>query len=193
MDSVRRTVEVGDVVRVLMPHSEVNMHMRIAGNVMSVKVLATGAQPMMGESAYCPAITHGEAGIHTEVDGSLYAYVVEPTTRVLNGNATVGYRLIMSDVRIDDIKHDPWGTAMSWLGAIGDVVYVLTGEAMPEYGPSPMVNQDNGREYITCEGGTGQDVLTMYDDGRVTIDDMRAAYTILNRFADWAERAGRSY
>lgn len=118
---------------------------------------------------------------------------MDSVRRVLNSNATAGYREIMSDVRIDDIKYDPWGTALHWLGAIGDVIYVLTGEAMPEYGPSPMVNQDNGREYITCEGGTGQDLLAQYDGGNYTIDDMRAAYTILNRFADWAERAGRSY
>lgn len=110
-------------------------------------------------------------------------------TRVLNRAASGGYREIMSMVRLDDIKHDPWGTALAYLGGIADIVYGVDGEIMDGYRPSVLFDLATSIE----ENGTTGDLYALYEDGLITTDDMWAAYHILSRFADWAERAGRSY
>lgn len=110
-------------------------------------------------------------------------------TRMLNRNATSGYRDIVTMVREDDIKHDPWGTAMHWLSALADMVYGVDGEILDGYKPSDMFSLGVYRE----ENATVGDLYDMYEDGHVTTDDMCAAYKILYRFTDWCELAGRSY
>ena len=60
------------------------MHMRVAGRVMSVRVLDHGMADILREdgSLYCGAITQSEAGIQRRVrDGALRADVVDPSVR----------------------------------------------------------------------------------------------------------------
>lgn len=66
----------GDRVRLVLPYSEVCMHMRVAGRAMLVEVREGGAQILNDDgSAFSFPITHGEAGILTHgQDGSLYTY-----------------------------------------------------------------------------------------------------------------------
>jgi hypothetical protein len=55
---------VGDTVRVELPYSEVCMHMRVAGKIMSVHVQEHGAQLVTGDGRpFSFPITHGEAGV----------------------------------------------------------------------------------------------------------------------------------
>lgn len=105
-------------------------------------------------------------------------------------DSTSGYRAIMQMVREDDVKYDPWGTALGWLGVIGDVVKGLEGRNMPEYLPGAF---SVTRDCIVANNAYGQDVLDGLDNGTWTLADLESAYTILNRFADWVRLAGRDY
>lgn len=81
--TVRRSVAIGEIVPIIMPWSEVCMHMRIAEIPMLVRLDSDRmATPMYvnGRSPYCPAITAGEAGLH-ERDGQFYADVIAGNDR----------------------------------------------------------------------------------------------------------------
>ena len=73
-------VRPGDRVRLLLPHSEVCMHMRVAGRVMAVEV-TTGEYPtaqLLNDDGSCfsfPILT-AEAGVFGSA-GSLYCYPVD--------------------------------------------------------------------------------------------------------------------
>lgn len=59
---------VGETVTVELPYSEVCCHMRVAGQVRQVQVLAGGAQILNEDgSPFSFPVTHGEAGIRLEV------------------------------------------------------------------------------------------------------------------------------
>lgn len=76
MEFPRILVGYGDRFRTIMPFSEVCLHMKIAGKEMIVQVLnSISAQvyTLEGEEFSAP-ITTGEAGVYTDLAGSLYAY-----------------------------------------------------------------------------------------------------------------------
>lgn len=75
---VNRTIQTGpprpcgvpeDAVRVLLPHSEVCMHMRIAGETRWVAPVDGGMAQIYNDhgSRFSAPVTHGEAGL--DVDG----------------------------------------------------------------------------------------------------------------------------
>ncbi len=65
-------VAIGERVRVRLPHSEVCMHLRVAGQVREVEVLEHGAQILDEDGRrFSFPITHGEAGIFRD-EGGLY-------------------------------------------------------------------------------------------------------------------------
>jgi hypothetical protein len=70
-------VQVGDVVRVRLPYSEVCIHMRVAGKPMNVQVVGDGdsavAQLLNDDgSRFSFPVLLGEAGIHTDGTGRHY-------------------------------------------------------------------------------------------------------------------------
>ncbi|MGK5530844.1 hypothetical protein [Streptomyces sp. URMC 129] len=68
---------VGDHVRVRLPYSEVCMHMRVAGQAMTVVILEHGAQILKEDgSSFSFPISHGEAGIYPLDGGSFRVYQV---------------------------------------------------------------------------------------------------------------------
>lgn len=106
---------------------------------------------------------------------------------VYNNQQTRGYNLIMDEIRYDDIKHDPWGTALSWMGGIADYRWAFDGVMMPEYRPSIVgVNLSEPDYYRDWVG----DHIA---DDMITEDDLDSAYALLNRFASIIEASGRSY
>lgn len=63
-------VKPGDVVWLKLPWSEACMHLRVAGQVRDVRVLADGAQILNDDGTpYSFPVTHGEAGIYSDADG----------------------------------------------------------------------------------------------------------------------------
>lgn len=93
---------------------------------------------------------------------------------------------ILFEVRHDDIHHDPYGTAMRWVGAIADVM-VSEGEPVPgewQYRPGASVDTES-YEYET--------VSTSWLSGYIDIDDITFAGNVLSRFLDYCEMNGRSY
>lgn len=73
LPGMRRLAE-GDVVELMMPASEVCMHLLVVDHVRTVQVLSHGAQLLDGKTGdpWSIPITHGEAGIIRR-DGHLYA------------------------------------------------------------------------------------------------------------------------
>jgi hypothetical protein len=66
----------GDRVRLVLPHSEVCMHMRVAGTRMLAEVREGGVQLLNPDgSPFSFPILHGEAGVYRDSRG-LYAYDV---------------------------------------------------------------------------------------------------------------------
>lgn len=112
--------------------------------------------------------------------------------RTLNRDTTAGYRDLMSEVRMS-FSGDPWGTVSGWLIGIATVVYVLTGEILPDFGPSPLLDLDDWRMRIIREDYESSIAYDGWEDGHLTIEDMRNVYAILSRYADWVELAGRRY
>lgn len=87
MEARRRVVKAGDRVRLLMPHSEVCMHMRVAGLTMTVDLIGgtyPGGQTYVvaqlrneDGSVFSSPIGTGEAGIYGATCGEMYCYPVE--------------------------------------------------------------------------------------------------------------------
>lgn len=83
---VRTYVNVGDTVTVLLPYSEVCMHMRVAGRRMPVRLQAStyfngevvpGAAPVAqilnaSGTEYSFPVLYGEAGFYRDSDGRYY-------------------------------------------------------------------------------------------------------------------------
>lgn len=66
-----RDVQPGDVVWVELPYSEVCMHLRVAGQIRPIQVLAEGAQILTDNGTpFSIPITHAEAGIHERATGT---------------------------------------------------------------------------------------------------------------------------
>lgn len=73
-----KRVKPGDVVNVMLPYSEVCMHLKVAGRTRPVEVLAAGAQILNWDGTnYSFPVTHGEAGIYQDATG-LYIQVGQP-------------------------------------------------------------------------------------------------------------------
>jgi hypothetical protein len=69
-----KRVKPGDVVRLMLPWSEVCLYMKVADQVMDVRVLDDGAQILNEKGTpFSFPITHGEAGIYRDAEG-LYTY-----------------------------------------------------------------------------------------------------------------------
>jgi hypothetical protein len=71
-------VHPGDVVKVQLPYSEVCMHMKVAGQIRSIEVLANSAQILNDDgSEFSFPITYGEAGIYSAEFGYYVWRVVD--------------------------------------------------------------------------------------------------------------------
>ena len=71
----RRNIQPGERVLVTAPHSEVCMHMRVAGRPMLVEVVGPHAAQLYTPEGrpYSAPITHGEAGVFFDA-GAHYVY-----------------------------------------------------------------------------------------------------------------------
>lgn len=114
-------LEVGDVVRLRLPHSEVCIHMRLAGEEMNVRLVQEGGQPMAqlladDGSRWSFPILPGEAGIFSDgprlyvlaravVDMRLRLFVPKPgsaTAAMIDpGSAIVGTNTDAPEVLVD--------------------------------------------------------------------------------------------
>lgn len=72
MTQLTRT-DVGEIVTVELPFSEVCMHLRVAGKVHRVHILEHGAQILDADGLPLSfAVLHGEAGIYSDAHGFYY-------------------------------------------------------------------------------------------------------------------------
>lgn len=96
-----------------------------------------------------------------------------------------GYNVIMSLVREFDDSGDPWGSNIGWLFALCDYAYLIDGEIMPNYRPSPLLNL---RSDLSWE-------LELLFESNVDFqdEDVRRAYIILDRRDSLLRLAGKDY
>lgn len=74
-----RPVAVGEAIRVRLPFSEVCAHMRVAGQIRSVRVLDHSAQIRNDDGTpFSFPITHHEAGIYRDAAGLFTDPQTEP-------------------------------------------------------------------------------------------------------------------
>lgn len=87
----------------------------------------------------------------------------------------------------DDRAYDPWGSGMTALGALVDVLWEL-GEGVPSSiatpGPATSIDPDDVRAL---------ELLGDVENDNVTTGDVRYAMFYVSRYLDVVERAGRSY
>lgn len=80
-----RRVVFDEEVRVILPHSEACMHMRIAGHLRTIRVLRQGAQILKDDGTRVPfsfPITHGEAGVMVR-DTGMWVHPIPATLWVV--------------------------------------------------------------------------------------------------------------
>lgn len=110
-------------------------------------------------------------------------------TRKLYAGETPGYQEIMLVFRMGDTD---WGDTMGMLFALAEVAYVFDGELMPEFRPSPFREIGNV-ETLDRDSYPDGFVIDWREAGTITLDDMRKAFTVLSRYADFLKLAGLNY
>jgi hypothetical protein len=123
----RTPVDVGDEVTVELPYSEVNMHMRVAGQVRRVLVGSDHATILSDDGTpHSPPITHGEAGVYRSemiasdprsVVRGYGLYVREPEPA--NGQRPGPRRRRMRDTNDQDLRLGDLVTGVPGLGGDG--------------------------------------------------------------------------
>jgi hypothetical protein len=117
-----------------------------------------------------------------EVHVTLYNGVYVGTPARPNANP------VLSWMRDDDLKHDPWGTAMSWAFAVCEYLWhVALCDDIPEglgYAPGAVRRGD-----FIEESYADQALAEMPLD---TFTLVQAA-KVLGRYLDWCKAAGRDY
>lgn len=115
-----------------------------------------------------------------------------------------GVSALRHRIRMDDIKHDPWGTAMGWHSAIARVLHALDPNLVPanwEYqrsvadtadleeiaGDPDSEDEDENLEYPDCDVA----LFVLGDE----VDEATLIYwgNVLARYTAACKRAGRSY
>lgn len=92
-------------------------------------------------------------------------------------------------VRLDDIKYDPWGTAIAHQFGICFTLYWL-GEDIPsewQFSPGGWSALEPPTDYPDCE------YVQLVEAGVVNGDDLRYAGNVLSRYIAWCVRKGMDY
>lgn len=95
---------------------------------------------------------------------------------------------ILQRMREDDLRHDPWGTSLTWHFAVCELMV----EWAPPYPPSEWgFRQAMGGP--DTENHAYQELTDMIEAGEVDPDDLLRVGQVLHRYEAMLERAGRSY
>lgn len=96
--------------------------------------------------------------------------------RTLNWRRSLGYNLIMAEVRKADFS-EPGATGFFWLASLAEVAYVECGETFPQYTPAAHLRM---ADRATLSGFAAEILLDYIDTCGVTFDDlMQTAYVIV--------------
>jgi hypothetical protein len=96
-------------------------------------------------------------------------------------------------VMFDDLRYDPWGTAMSHHFAICEVLYHDDIHVPSEWEYRHGMGHDQLDQDIDGEDCTAMDYVYMLSNGTVTHDDLIHAGNVLSRYERLLEHLGRSY
>jgi hypothetical protein len=99
---------------------------------------------------------------------------------------------------MDDYKADPWGSVMSALFVLCDVLYAM-GYTVDGFRQSPMRADWTVLDYLTADNASGEfdwhrELILAGDDGvPLTAEHMLYAVRVFSRYASLAKLAGRDY
>lgn len=111
----------------------------------------------------------------------------------VNHMETDGYNAIMGEWRTAFDGGDPWGSNIGHLFGLADVFYVATGECLPEYRPSPFLDNKSIEDLTESDDYPTDIYASMVVNEEIETEDIRRAFTILSRYDDWCRRDGRNY
>lgn len=96
--------------------------------------------------------------------------------RTLNWRKTLGYNLVMAELRNADFN-DSHGTGMIWLASIAEVSFVEFGETFPQYTPAAHLRM---ADRSTLSGFAADALLAIIDTHSVSAQDLfEAAYVVV--------------
>ncbi len=102
---------------------------------------------------------------------------------------TLGYKILMGMVRAEGVRYDPWGTAMSYLFDVAEILFVEFGVLVKDFRPAPGLS----RESISESYPAGSAILPYVETEAVTEADLMEFYTVVDRYRAWCVLAGRDY
>lgn len=101
--------------------------------------------------------------------------------------------LILSEVRMDDISHDPFGTALSWQFAIAEVMD-STGIKIPQHWDYRAgVEARDIEDIIDGDDFKSSSVASYLTDNDVRDNDLIFAGNVLSRYVAFCHLSGKSY
>jgi len=113
---------------------------------------------------------------------TIYGGVHRGTTERPNANP------ILAEMRMDDVKGDPWGTAMAWAFACAEYLHHVALTEVPaslEYRPARVARGEGYDEESYPEQAIVEMALDTYT--------VTTAARVLSRYLDWCKAAGRDY
>lgn len=105
---------------------------------------------------------------------------------------TDGYTALMAEVRTSDF-YDPYAAAMGWLFAMGEAMYVIHGQTMPDFRPSPFMEPFRRETLHVDESPELEALIGLINVGTVSPADIRSVWTVMSRYDEWVRLAGRNY
>lgn len=103
--------------------------------------------------------------------------------------STPGYKALRAEFNISFDGYDPFGSAMGWFFPLADYLFHNSAEEIPPawgYGHGVLCNGERDDYESEIIGG-------LADAGQITDDDLLTFGTVLNRYVNLCELAGRSY
>jgi len=102
---------------------------------------------------------------------------------------TEGYQALRADFDMAFDPADTWGSVMGWQFGVADVLWHADPDMVPDAWQF--------RHGAGCDGNSADypdsDIQDMLDDGTVTVEDLAAFGTVLDRYADRLRANGKDY
>jgi hypothetical protein len=101
-----------------------------------------------------------------------------------------GFNLLLSLVREGWDDQDPWGSGISWLFALGDVVYVLERECMTDYSPAAGLRKFSD---LDLDDYATEQIVYFWKAGQVKTQDMQDLFEFMSDLDDKFREEGLNY
>lgn len=115
-------------------------------------------------------------------NGSYYAYTDCREGRTIYTKRETMMHELKNEIRLGDLKGDPWGTSMTWWFAIADELHFNRFEPIPEHWHhKPGIGPDDDNDYYA----------SVFENH--TVEDLTKFGNLLCHYTAALDRAGKSY